>query len=103
MQMTALLDQGTQNGFKFHQCYHRNLQKGQSDGQCRKIQNHDLPVRVNSHRNCIAGFQSEEHRIGGHVLGASTEAHPISVLQVDVDGWFHDGPHHKITWDRASD
>ena len=54
-----------------HQCPHRTLQKGQPYGQNSKIQDHDLPARVNFHMDSWGGVHLEYHRIGGYFPGTS--------------------------------
>ena len=87
---------------RIHQCYHRTLHKGRPDGQCRKIQDHDLPSGGDLHRDIKVGFQSEEHRTGGQVPGASVTTHPMSGLQGGVIIRVHYGPLQTISWDWAS-
>ena len=77
---------------RVHQCPHRNLQEVRPDVQSRKIQEHDLLVRGNSHMFVRGGIWLEKHRRGGHLLGAAVVAHPISGLQSGVYGWVYDRP-----------
>ena len=82
---------------------HCNFQKGRPDGQCRKIQDHELPYGGDLYRYFIGGVQSEDHRIGDHLPGGSPAAHTMPGLRGGVDGRVHAGPSKTIAWDGASD
>ena len=82
-----------------HQFPRWNLQKCHHDGQCSKIQYHNLPAGVDSQMDVRGGIQLEEHRGGGHLPGASEAAHPMSRLRGGFDGRFYDGLSHTIEWD----
>ena len=81
-----------------HQFSHRTLHKCRPDGQCSKIQDHDLPAGGDFHRYVRGGFQLEDHRRGGHVPGSSAAAHTMYRLQGGVDVQVHDGPLQNIAW-----
>ena len=69
---------------RVHQCSHWNLQKGRPDGQCKKIQDHNLPDRGYFQRDIRGDFQSEEHSRGVHVPEASTEEHPCTDCELEM-------------------
>ena len=86
---------------RVHKCSHNTLYKGRPYGKCRKIKDNYLTAGGDSYRYVRGGFQLEEHRIGGHVQGASVAAHPMSRICGGVDIQVHEGPSQTVAWDRA--
>ena len=84
-----------------HRCSYQNLLKGHLYCQSRKIQYHDLPSGVDSHRDFRGVLQLEEHRIGGRLSRAPTAAHPISRLWGGFYGRAHDKPFQNIACNRS--
>ena len=66
-----------------------------------KIQDNEIPNRVDLYRDGRGGLQSEYHWVWLYITGATLVTHHVSRLWGGFNGWIHDGTLQTIAWNGA--